>query len=260
MRNQNRPRYWSEVFSRTREELGLIELVAEMGGGMIAVFLAWGLRFVQKSELRELVFLGLAGGIGGAVFGFVFRFLFITPAKMYRELEEENQEKEIQIKNLLIQKCDLQIEPILKYGTGRDTRYDISVLNEGPSATDGVELRVETVSFIPLGKPLEIKDISKCLYKSSGDSEILPKNNNRWYFLHYNNEISILNPNKVPAWEFDTVQPYVIPPYNPCQNNEYEVLVSVNAKNTLAKKQVKFKLNLLKNNEISVERIEDEQE
>jgi len=55
--------------------------------------------------------------------------------------------------------------------------------------------------------------------------EILPRGEGLWHFLRYNDEIS------PPVWEFNTVPPYTASVYDPCQNNEYEILVSANAKN-----------------------------
>jgi hypothetical protein len=185
-----------------------------------------------------------------------FRNLAKAPYEVYKEdmllVETENkkllEEKDSQIN----QKCDLQIETTLKYGTGRDTRYDISVFNEGPSTADGVKLRIETVCFVPLGKALEriiiLQDLGR-VGTSCAVGEILPGDESLWHFLHYNDE------NKAPVWEFNTVQPYTVPIYDPCQNNEYEILVSVNARNAPAKKYARFKLTLLKDRETTVERV-----
>jgi hypothetical protein len=87
--HKKRRSYFGMVFSRTREEMEIGELVQEMAGGAVTVFLASTFHYAQQRELPELLFFALIGGIAGPVVGFLFRLVFVTPARMHRELGEK---------------------------------------------------------------------------------------------------------------------------------------------------------------------------
>jgi len=68
---------------------------------MIATALALRLGYAPASEKVELIFIVLAGAVGGVILEFAIRLLFVTPAKLYRELEDKSYNESEELKKQL---------------------------------------------------------------------------------------------------------------------------------------------------------------
>ncbi len=124
----NRHSYWIQVFIKSCEDFGMADIISEITGGIVISFFAckWGI--ANRAELWELIFLCIGAAILSPLVGFLIRLFFITPAKLYRKLEDEAEineskcrsrieEKESTIKKLegeieSMQAPRLEIEPI----------------------------------------------------------------------------------------------------------------------------------------------------
>lgn len=108
---KRRRSYLVQTILKTGEDFGATEIISEIMGGIVIAFLAckWG--FANRAELTELIFLCIGAAILTPVFGFIFRLIFITPAKMVKELDEKTQEMANEIETLRTPILDIEAIP-----------------------------------------------------------------------------------------------------------------------------------------------------
>jgi len=150
--------HFAIVFKATLEDIGIGEVIQEIIGGSVTVFLAIHFGFSQTIELRELLFLTLIGGIAGPIFGFIFRLVCVTPGKIYRELEIKLDEA-----NAIIQKREeiRKEKDKLAYCMGLLTRH-LKEIGEGGGIVNEQATREATDSLVH-SLPLEFNQRMRIL-------------------------------------------------------------------------------------------------
>lgn len=89
------------VFWETWKETEMHGVVIEdLAGGIMTVLLAIVFQVVKWDEFLELIFLAIVGGACGVILGFIYRFAFVTPTKIYRELEDKFEVAESKLSEL----------------------------------------------------------------------------------------------------------------------------------------------------------------
>lgn len=140
---KKRHSYWQKLFAETFGGVSLVEMIADIVGGIMSAFFAVKYGIAQRSELWELVSLAIGGAVFPSVVLFLIRFLFITPAKMYKELEGEKEKLELQITPA---KKPIEIESIPIKEDYYNTRSICEVLLHNPNQpVSGVGLRLMNI-------------------------------------------------------------------------------------------------------------------
>ena len=81
--------YVQKIFSHTWKETEWASVfVEDMLGGVITAAGALALHICQWDEFRELAFLAIGGALVSFALSFIFRLVFITPAKLHKEMEK----------------------------------------------------------------------------------------------------------------------------------------------------------------------------
>jgi hypothetical protein len=149
-------RFWVMALSDTLKEMGVGEIIQEMVGGSMTSLLAAHYHFAPRSELPELLFIALIGGIAGPLLGFLFRLFLITPAKMHREIEKKAEKSELKLEGLLENTRPLIIEAIV-FEMNIQANHFCRVKIVNPSkATQANHLKVDLVSIEPLPKMAQL--------------------------------------------------------------------------------------------------------
>ena len=80
---------FKRVFSKSREDFGLVEAISESGVGVMMAFVVKAVGVANTSEIPELIILCLGGAIITPFFGFLIRLIFITPYRIIKDDEAE---------------------------------------------------------------------------------------------------------------------------------------------------------------------------
>jgi hypothetical protein len=106
--SKKRHSYLVRAIIKTRQEIEVVELIPEIGGGIVIAFIAWRFGLANRTELPELIFLCVGGAVIGAFVGFLIRLIFITPAKMHEELENKLDFAQAEIEKLRAPMLDIE--------------------------------------------------------------------------------------------------------------------------------------------------------
>ncbi len=101
--------YLVRTVIKTSEDFGAVEIFSEIGGGILIAIFAWAFGLANRTELHELIFLCIGGAIIVPLFGFLIRLVFITPAKIDRELKSRLEIAESKLKPKFKLSCNKDI-------------------------------------------------------------------------------------------------------------------------------------------------------
>jgi hypothetical protein len=81
--------YVVKIIRKTWDDTEPLEYIAELGGGILIAFLAVWRGVANRSELHELIFIGVGCVVLPYIAVFLFRSIFMTPYKMFKEIEDK---------------------------------------------------------------------------------------------------------------------------------------------------------------------------
>jgi hypothetical protein len=150
--SEKRRPYLVRVLLKTSEELEAVQIISDFGGATMIAMLAWHWGFAQQSEMPELIFLG-AAGIGGAFIGFAFRFIFVTPAKLFNEMQQEIASKGDEIQAIKNSKPQLIMQSAFPdNGVDESCFCRIAVKNKSVTGTANL-VKIELIGIDPSPEP-----------------------------------------------------------------------------------------------------------
>jgi hypothetical protein len=132
-------KYWGRVIKHSGSDISLVEAISEMAIGIMIALSTPG------ENVHDMIREAIGFAIGVPALAFMLRCLFITPAKLYREIEDELEILESKIQEIQNEK-PLEIEALPAKKIVENVQYACEVIIHNPNQPiSGIALRLLSI-------------------------------------------------------------------------------------------------------------------